>query len=173
MRFLLDRILPVSLTRRLIDNTFLNFVTNYPYFYNKVGNKPYAPNPLAGRILTGACLTQGMPPIDFRFARMATSQDDMTYPQDLAAFKTFEDYVGFSFNVSQESPTLPTHHHRNHHNMQNTMFAFRSWIPFAYAFYGELFTKLQPCYVITPTRENRDEMCSILLCRTSANLLTN
>ena len=46
--------------------------------------------------------------------------------------------------------------------MQNTMFAFRSWISFAYAFYGELFTKLQPCYIITPTRENRDEMCKIL-----------
>ena len=91
-----------------------------------MGYKPYAPNPLGGRIRTGACLTQGMPPIDLRFARRAINPSDMTYPQDLAAFRAPEYYVGFTFNVSQASTTLPSHQQRNHYNMQNTMFALEA-----------------------------------------------
>ena len=127
-----------------------------------MGFKPYAPSPLSGRIGTGACLTQGMPPIDLRFARGATRPCDVTYPQDMAAFRAPEFYVGFTFNVSQASTTLHSYQQRNQYNLKNIMFAFRSWLSFAYAFYGELFTKLQPCYIITPTKENGDKMCKNL-----------
>ena len=163
-RYLPDTILPVSLSRRLgPGNTFLYFATNYPRSCSTMGLKPYAPSPLSGRIRTGAILTQGMPPIDLRFARGGTiNPRDMTYPQDIAAFRTPEFYVTFILNVSQTSTTLPSYYQRNQYNLKNTMFAFRSWLSFAYAFYGGLFTKLQPCYVITPTKENRDEMCRTL-----------
>ena len=42
------------------------------------------------------------------------------------------------------------------------MFLFRSWIAFLYGFFGELFSRMQPCYVITPTRENKENICSSL-----------
>ena len=163
-RYLPDTILPVNLSRRLgPGNTFFYFASNYARSCSTMGLKPYAPSPLSGRIRTGAILTQGMPPIDIRSALEGTANPrNMTYPQDIGALRIPEFYEMFTLNVSQASPTLSTYYERNQYNLKNTMFAFKSWLPFAYAFFGVLFTKLQPCYVITPTKENRDEMCKML-----------
>ena len=162
-RFSPDVVLPVSLSRRLgADNTMLYWVTQYPWAFNGQSLTPYAPSPLSGMISTGRCHTKGMPLVGSSKARPDADAAMMTYPQKISAFK-LPDFSGvILLNVSHSSPAASSHEVRNTYNLANMMAAFVSWLSFNMAHYGVIFSKSQPCYVVTPTKENKENMFALL-----------
>lgn len=71
--------------------------------------------------------------------------------------------------MTHQSDAFPRFEDRSQHNVDLTLYAMRAHTPFLYGLFAEIFSKAQPYFGGTPTRECKTGICKLLAAREYRN----